>query len=177
MFYSLTCLLFFRISFLWTPIVIDVFSDRLLSFLKLPKYQCHIRFQQYCINFVFKKKKVKIKFIWPRTDRFHRYRRALYTPMQHASASGAAARAEARACESSCLGTRLSVLTRPPGALFPVARGSAYTRCRLDARAISRRAPEPPGQNLRLTLLFLFFLSRIEVFKKKHVTFILDHRL
>jgi hypothetical protein len=45
MLYGLTYLSFFRISFSWIPIVIDVFSDRLLSFSKLPEYQCRIRFR------------------------------------------------------------------------------------------------------------------------------------
>jgi hypothetical protein len=56
MFNVLTCLSFFRISFSWIPIVIDVFSDRLQSFSKLPEYRYRIHFQQYRINFVFKKK-------------------------------------------------------------------------------------------------------------------------
>jgi hypothetical protein len=55
---------------LWIPIVIDVFSDWLLSLSKLSKYQRRIRFQQYRIDFVFKKKKGKIKVIWPPIDRF-----------------------------------------------------------------------------------------------------------
>jgi hypothetical protein len=56
MFYNLTCLSFLRISFSWIPIVIDVYSDRLLSFSKLPEYRCRIRFRQYRIDFVFEKK-------------------------------------------------------------------------------------------------------------------------
>jgi hypothetical protein len=69
------------------------------STFEITEYQYNIRFRQYCINFIFEEKIVKIKLIWPPIDRFHRYRRALYTPMKHASASGAAARSEARACE------------------------------------------------------------------------------
>jgi hypothetical protein len=56
MLYDLVCLSFLRIPFSWIPIVIDVFFDRLLSFLKLPEYRCRIRFWQYRIDFVFEKK-------------------------------------------------------------------------------------------------------------------------
>jgi hypothetical protein len=59
MFYGLAYLSFFMISFSWIPIVIDVFSDRLLPFSKLPEYQCCIRFRQYRIDFNFEKKKCK----------------------------------------------------------------------------------------------------------------------
>jgi hypothetical protein len=55
MFYGLACLSFLRISFSWIPIVIDVFSDRLLSFSKLPEYRRRIRFRPYHIDFVFEK--------------------------------------------------------------------------------------------------------------------------
>jgi len=54
--YSLACLSFSRISFSWIPMIIDVFSDRLLSFSKLPEYRCRIHFRQYRIDFVFEKK-------------------------------------------------------------------------------------------------------------------------
>jgi hypothetical protein len=63
MFYGLTCLSFLRISFLWIPIIIDVFFDWLLSFSKLPEYRRRIRIRQYRIDFVFEKKKVKMKVI------------------------------------------------------------------------------------------------------------------
>jgi hypothetical protein len=55
MFYNLACLSFLRISFSWILIVIDIFSDRLLSFSKLPEYRCRIHFRQYRIDFVFDK--------------------------------------------------------------------------------------------------------------------------
>jgi hypothetical protein len=61
MFYGLACLSFLRILFSWIPIVIDVFSDRLLSFSKLLEYQRRIRFRQYRINFIFEKKKCEIE--------------------------------------------------------------------------------------------------------------------
>jgi len=62
MFHGLACLLFFRISFSWIPIIIYVFIDWLLSFSKSPKYRCHICFWQYCIDFIFKKKIWKWKW-------------------------------------------------------------------------------------------------------------------
>jgi hypothetical protein len=46
----------FLIPFSWISIVIDIFSDRLLSFSKLPEYRRRIRFRQYRIDFVFEKK-------------------------------------------------------------------------------------------------------------------------
>jgi hypothetical protein len=73
MFYGLAYLSFFMISFSWIPIVIDVFSDRLLPFSKLPEYQCCIRFRQYRIDFNFEKKNVKMKVIWPPIDRFRSF--------------------------------------------------------------------------------------------------------
>jgi hypothetical protein len=72
MFYSLSCLSFFRISPLWIPIIIDVFFDRLLSFSKLPEYQCRIHFWQYRIAFVWGKN-VKIKVTWPHIDHFQSF--------------------------------------------------------------------------------------------------------
>jgi hypothetical protein len=70
MFYGLACLSFLRISFSWIPIIIDVFSDWLLLFSKLLEYQRRICFRQYRIDFAFKKKKVKMKVIWPPIYRF-----------------------------------------------------------------------------------------------------------
>jgi hypothetical protein len=69
MFYSSACLSFFNIVS-WIPIIIDIFSDRLLSFLKLLEYRCRIRFRQYRIDFVFEKKNMKMKVIWSPIDRF-----------------------------------------------------------------------------------------------------------
>jgi hypothetical protein len=60
----------FLISFSWIPIIIDIFFDRLLSFSKLSEYRCRIRFEQYRIDFVSKKKNIKMKVIWPPIDRF-----------------------------------------------------------------------------------------------------------
>jgi hypothetical protein len=70
MFYSLACLSFFSISFSWIPIIIDIFFDWILSFSKLPEYQCRIRLRQYRINCIFKKKNMKIKMIWSPIDPF-----------------------------------------------------------------------------------------------------------
>jgi hypothetical protein len=56
MFYGLAYLSFSRISFSWIPIVIDIFSDRLTSFSKLPEYRSRICFRQYRIDFGFEKK-------------------------------------------------------------------------------------------------------------------------
>ena len=72
MFDSLVCLLFleyhshgfrlFSIYFLW-----------LLSFFKLPKYRRRIHFWQYCTDFVFKKKNMKTKMIWPPINHFRSF--------------------------------------------------------------------------------------------------------
>jgi len=70
--YSLTCLSFLRISFSWILIIIDVFSDRLLSFSKSLEYRCHIHFGQYRTDFVFKKN-VKMKVIWSTIDCFQSF--------------------------------------------------------------------------------------------------------
>jgi hypothetical protein len=69
MFYSSACLSFFNIVS-WISIIIDIFFDRLLSFSKLLEYRCRIHFRQYRIDFVFEKKNMKMKVIWPPIDRF-----------------------------------------------------------------------------------------------------------
>jgi len=73
MFYGLACLSFLRISFLWIPIVIDVFFRSTTIVFEITGISAPYSFPTISYWFYFREKNVKMKVIWPPIDRFHPY--------------------------------------------------------------------------------------------------------